>query len=664
MKTSTTLWLYLFVLLGASTPSFATVKITSVTPSVPSPQVIGTSIAWTVTATDSNPGPLTFQFNLAPSSKPLAMVKDFNVGTLSGSTWTAQPFSWVPTGPEGTYHIQVVIKDFTSGETTSKTVSYSVTPLVTGSTPVAASTANPLVALFSAPACPTGSTMRASFQKNAAKSAVTATPYVSCNGSTTMTFEIAGMYPSTQYVIHSQTKTGTKTTNGPNVDFTTGALPAGETFPTFKVVVPSGSGTDTAEPVLLWGFSELGGETSYRDVATDLAGKIIWFYNTTSSSTPSAHPDLLTRPVANGGMLTIQNDVSWNTVTQDGQVLRQIDLAGNIVKETNTGIIQQELLALGSTDGGPCTTIAKPAPVGAACLGGFHHELTSLPKGYVAALASVEKIFPAGTQGDTSGLPVDVIGDFIVVLNSNWQVVWYWDAFQYLNVSRAAILGETCGVNEAGCPPVFLLDPGHIAPSAKDWLHGNSVYFWPQNNDLIFSMKDQDWVIKIDYNNGTGTGDVLWTMGETGGNFSFDNINSDPWPWFSHQHDVTLANNGSGPMILFDNGDTRTAAPPLGLGFPGCQPNDCNSRGMALTVDESTLTVTPVLSANLGVYSSADGAAQLLSDGNYYFLAPLVVTLNGIESNAMEFAGTTQELNIQGPEGYRGWQLVNLYSTN
>jgi hypothetical protein len=639
-------------------PALASVEVTTLTPSLASPQVIGTSVTWTATATDTNPGPLTFQFNMSLSGKALALVKDFNIGALSGGTWTAQPFTWTPTGPEGTYYIQVVIKDFTSGETASKIVSYSVTPLVKGAGAVAAATANPLVALFSAPACAAGSNMRASFRQNAANSAVTNTYWAACNGSNTMTFEIAGMYPSAQYLIHAQTETGGKIGNGGNVKFNTGPIPTSIPIPNFKVLVPAGAQTDTAEPTLLWGLSQLGGETDFRDVATDLTGKIKWFYNT-----PSANADLLTRPVTNGGAYTIQSGPAWNPVTGAAQLLRQIDLAGNVLKETNTGVIQQELIALGSTDGGPCTAIQKPAPIGSACLGGFHHELTALPNGYVAALASVEKIFPPGTQGDTSGLPVDVIGDMILVMDADWQVVWYWDAFQFLNVAQAAVLGETCTTGEAGCPPTFLLGAG-ISPYATDWLHANSIYYWPPSSDLILSMKDQDTVVKIDYTNGTGSGAVLWYMTwQANGNFSFLNINDDPWPWFSHQHDVSMANNGAGPMILFDNGDTRVAPPPLGLGS-ACAPNDCNSRGMALTVDETNMTVSPVLSDNLGVYSAADGAAQLLADGNYFFHAALVVAISGVTSQAIELAGTTQVLNIQGPQSYRGWQLTSLYTTN
>ena len=52
--------------------------------------------------------------------------------------------------------------------------------------------------------------------------------------------------------------------------------------------------------------------------------------------------------------------------------------------------------------------------------------------------------------------------------------------------------------------------------------------------------------------------------------------------------------------------------------MPGTGSGD--SRGMALSFSESTMQVTPVLSTDLGYYSTAMGSAQLLSDGNYFFL--------------------------------------------
>lgn len=84
---------------------------------------------------------------------------------------------------------------------------------------------------------------------------------------------------------------------------------------------------------------------------------------------------------------------------------------------------------------------------------------------------------------------------------------------------------------------------------------------------------------------------------------TFNNVNNNPWHWFSGQHEVGLENNCAGPLTLFDNNDTRISKPPLGLGGG-------NRRGRALNVDESVVQVTPVLSADLGVYSAAGGSTS------------------------------------------------------
>lgn len=651
------------LLVSVCAPATATLQFVSIRPSVRSPQPIGTPVVWTVTATDSNVGPLTFQFNVAPGRTPLSLARDFNAGTFSAGRWTSQPFTWVPTGVEGTYNIQVVIKDFVSEETASQFVQFQVTPLVTGSSPVAAPTANPLVALFSAPSCTAGSSMRVKFQTQSQTSLATVTNWMGCHPPYTMTFEIAGMYPSTTYQMFSQTLTAGKITNGASVAFTTGALPGNIPFPTIEVLVPAGPQTDRAEPVILHNLIELGGGQHYPDVATDLAGRILWYYYSTDPS----HLNQIGRPLNGGGFLLIENGNSWNPASPNQQMLRQIDLAGNVVRETNTGIIQQELLALGAINGGPCDVYPDPAPVGSGCLGSFHHDaIRTLPNGYMAVIADVEKIFPAGTQGDTSGLPVDVIGDMIIVLNTQWQAVWYFDTFEHdggapeLDINRPAVLGETCVPGQSGCPPIYLLGAG-IAQKAKDWLHANSLYYWPQDGSIIWSSRHQDWVMKVDYGNGSGTGNILWRMGPDG-DFTFNNIYNDPWPWFSHQHDAGIENGGTGVMTIFDNGNTRVSPPPAGLGSG-------NSRGMALTVDEAAKQVTPVLSADLGEYSIAMGSAQLLANGNYFFQPAMVIKgLNLVAAYSIEIFPTpgtatgTQVLNLEGPEHYRGWQMVNLYT--
>jgi len=659
-------------------PLFATVTIGSLTPSVPSPQKIGASIKWEATATDSNAGPLTFQFNVAPPHGTFALARDFNVGKLASGTWTAKPFVWVPTGIEGTYQVQVVIKDFTSGETASTMITFKVSPLVTAGKPVVKATANPLVALFSAPSCPAGSTMSVSFQDRAASKPATTTNWVACHPPASMTFEIAGMYPETAYSMYSQTNTGGTITNGATLSFTTGALPTNDPLPTFKVIT---AGNDAANPLIIHGNKQISGR--FAQAATDLAGNIVWYYYPNDGNVGS-----ITRPLEGGGFLMHQDGNAWNPATDKTQFLRQIDLAGNIVRETNIGVIQQELVAAGAVDGGPCNVFPSPAPVGSACIGAFHHDsIMSLPNGYSASLVDIEKIFPPGTQGDTSGDPVDIVGDMIVVLDQNWQVSWYWDVFDpagggngypKLPVTRTAILGEKCGTASFGCPPMLLLGPG-ISPLAHDWLHANALYYWPapedgntQGGDIIWSARHQDSIMRIDYQDGAGTGDILWRMGPPdnitpAGDFSFNNIYNDPWPWFSHQHEVGIENGGTGPMTIFDNGNTRISAAPLGLGS-NCKPYDCNNRGMAVTFSETTLQVTPVLSVDLGRYSSANGSAQLLDDGNYFFVAGLVpVSLTdhsfSLEVGAVPATGAADVIvDIRSVEQYRGWQVPNLYS--
>ncbi len=654
-----------FMLLQAllCAPACASVQILFLSPSHASPQPIGKTITWHVNATDTNAGPLTFQFNVAPPNGTLQVVKDFNVGTLNSGTWASQPFVWVPTGIEGQYEIEVVAKDFTTGETAIRRAKFQVDPVVTGTNPAIVKTPNPLVVLFSAPSCASGSSMRVSYQQQSLSTPANFTNWVSCHPPNTMTFEVAGMYPSTEYVMYPQVTTAGKTVNGPSIYYTTGALPTNISFPKFKSVVPPGPQTDTQAPIILHNLIQLGGGTTYPDVATDLSGNIIWYYYPNDLN----HFNVLARPLMNGGFLSIEDDYAWNPAASNGQVLRQLDLAGNIVRETNTGIIQQQLVLMGAAGAGSCSAIAVPPPVGAGCLGAFHHDaIQTLPNGYTAVIGDLEKIFPPGTQGDTSGLPVDIIGDIIVALDTNWQVVWYFDSFQHargapqLDIHRPAVLGETCVTGQSGCPPIFLLSSG-TAPKAYDWLHANSLYYWPQQHDIIWSSRHQDWVMKIDYNDGAGTGKILWRMGP-GGDFTFSNIYNDPWPWFSHQHDAGMEGQGAGPLTIFDNGNTRVSPAPLGLGAG-------NSRGIVLTVDEANLQVTPVLSSDLGVYSAAMGSAQMLRSGTYFFVPAIVlININLIGSNSIEIVRTPgtangpQVLNLEGPEHYRGWQMLSLYA--
>jgi hypothetical protein len=644
----------------------ATVTITSFVPSVASPQLLGTPVAWTATGTDTNTGPLTFQFSVSYGNGPYNLKRDFYPGTLASGVWTGFPFSWQTIAGEGVYHIQVVAKDFQSGETATTSATFVLSPVSTGGNFVVSPTVQPLVALASAPPCPTGNSFRLTIQR-IGSTLVSESNFNACNPQLTSNMYAAGMRNSTAYSINYEIYNGSTITPGPSpATFTTGKLPTNVAFPAFTLITPAGPQADSTDQTVLHSFMDFGDNPTFLPIATDRNGDILWYYDSNDDNFSPSHSAALTRPLAGGTMITLQTGFSWNPpVDASGQFLREIDLTGNILRETNIGVLQQELLAMGATDFGPCGAVPLPAVPGAACMGAMHHDAIPLPNGDTALLVDIEKIFPPGTQGDTTGLNVDIIGDGLLVLNENFQVVWYFDTFQHasgppqLNINRPAVLGETCSTSgQGGCPSLFLAGTSGVSSLANDWLHQNSIYFDAANGDFIISARDQDWIYEIDYRNGTGTNNILWLMGFDG-SFTFNNIYNDPWPWFSHQHDVGFASTSTGLLTIFDNGNTRVSAPPLGLGSG-------DSRGMALTVDFNRFTVTPVISQDLGYYSEALGSAQLLSNGNYFF-QPGTVAPEG-SSYSLELvptAGTdngTTIYNLESTTCYRSWLMPNLYA--
>ena len=495
-------------LILSAIPSYATVNILSVASTTAIPVPLGTSITWTATAQNSDPNPVMFQFNVAAGSHPFSLISDFNVGQSAAGSWVSLPFTYATIAGEGIYTLEVVAKDFVTGETATGTSTFTLTPIATTQSVVSKSS-NPLVALFSAPSCGAGNTMRVAYSTGA--KAPNYTSWVACNPPVSMNFYVAGMRASTTYTMYSQVQNGSTIYNGVSRTFTTGTLPKqlpfSNTLPSLTVSVGAGAGAYAADDVLLWGFTN-----GVVPTATDLSGNILWFY------WGGVNP-VFTRPLTGGSILLFENGNTWSSVNTTSQLLQQIDLSGNVVRQTNTGILAQQLSAMGAVDGGACMNLPNPIPVGTSCLDGLSHDAIHFSLGgaqYTATLVYVEKLFPPGTQGtDPNGPPVDILGDMLLVLNSDWQLVWYWDAFEKLDINRAAVLNEVCGTGPSSDCRTHLL----LASSALDWTHANTIYYMPQDQDFLVSLRDQDWLVKIDFQ--TRSGNVLWTMGPDG-DFAFE----------------------------------------------------------------------------------------------------------------------------------------------
>jgi hypothetical protein len=215
-------------------------------------------------------------------------------------------------------------------------------------------------------------------------------------------------------------------------------------------------------------------------------------------------------------------------------------------------------------------------------------------------------------------------------------VVWTWDTFDHLDTRRIATQQDQC--SPGVCPPFFL---GSLP---NDWVHGNSVAETPDGN-LLYSARNQDWVIKIDYQNGNGGGNVIWRLGKDG---DFKINSTDPSPWFSHQHDPEFEADGS--LSLFDNGNVRRAADP-----------NANSRGQVLRMNEVDRVVDLVLNADTGAYSFALGSAQLLDNGDYFFLNGFLADGTGISEEVDASGSVVSSIHSSAPD-YRAFRMKSLYT--
>jgi hypothetical protein len=581
------------------------------TPSPAPPQAVGTPITWTAVATGTSQGQIEYQFSGGPAAGSLQMLQDFSLNNQ---------FAWAVTGTEGSYTLHVAARNRQTGETAVSQSTFTIASRLTGNNPVISPTSNPLVALYSAPGCPIGSAAFVRFSWQGQSSATNAAP---CTPETSMNFYIGGMLPETTYTMSYVVVTGGLEYAGAAQEFTSGSIDPALAFPPVTIVQPAGADTAIAQPVLLLDYLSPPGGPYYFPTAVDLQGRTIWYYP--ALGVPAQNTTYFLRPVPNsqGHMLVILNDPNYTP--NQGQILREIDLAGNTVAQTNATTVNDRLLALGYSG-----------------ITSFNHDAIRLPNGHTLVISAQERIYPAGTQGAAG--PVDIIGDAIVDLDQNWQVAWSWSAYDHLDIDRAAILGETCTAAQPGCPPLTL------ALTANDWLHGNSLYYIPDTGDILFSIRHQDWIVRIDYLDGNGTGNILWRMGADG---DFSIASTDPYPWFSHQHDVEFV-GGTNELTLFDNGNTRVALNPHTVE---------NSRGYVLDVDEANLSVTPILLTDLGVYSPAVGTAQKLSNGDYHFHAGFVNPA-APHSNSFEVtpAGRQNYLFEDFTQTYRAYRMQSLYS--
>ncbi len=359
-------------------------------------------------------------------------------------------------------------------------------------------------------------------------------------------------------------------------------------------------------------------------VATDLQANVLWTYllpfngGTSIEGAkllPNGHFIL---SIGQGNAFPLTNPTPTPNVPI---VIREIDLAGNTIRQITTTDLSSRLQANGYN----------------LNLLEFHHEVTPLPNGHTLVLANIFRPFTnlPGYPGTTN-----VLADVVIDLDQNFQPVWVWNEFDHLDVNR----------HPMGFP---------------DLTHTNAIVYSPTDHNILVSIRSQNWVVKVDYRDGVGSGGILWRLGYQG-DFTLGN-GVDPTDWQYAQHFPSLFTPQSAGVFslgLMDNGNDRVF--PTGVncntaGQPPCQYTTIPVFQIDENAKTATLTFHQILPANL--YSFFGGNTNLLKNGNIeYDLAGTSTTDSDIfEVTRTANPQTIWHLHATGNQAYRGYRLPSLY---
>jgi arylsulfate sulfotransferase len=121
-------------------------------------------------------------------------------------------------------------------------------------------------------------------------------------------------------------------------------------------------------------------------------------------------------------------------------------------------------------------------------------------------------------------------------------------------------------------------------------------------------MRNQSWILKIDYENGTGTGEILWRLGE-GGDFQI--VGCGPSQWFYGQHapNLVLDNGSQLTLAIWDNGNFRIDS--SGHAYGGTIA--CYSRATIFQVDQTARVANVLWQDRPGPYDFWGGSIAVFA---------------------------------------------------
>jgi arylsulfate sulfotransferase len=486
-------------------------------------------------------------------------------------------------------------------------------------------TDNPQVALYTL-TLPFPGSMTVSFGPSTTYGLKTWAQSTADSGGTVSIF-VAGMKAETSYHMQAAVQfTNGIQANDVDHTFTTQAVPA-NMQPKLTATTAAGMTPQAGVEML-----DLLGGTPSGVAVTDLAGNVLWTYTYPGSPADSIQGVKL---LPDGDFLMAIGPSSTSPFTgiPNGAVseIREVNLAGDTVHE----------ITLNDLNGLLSTATCAECKV---TLASFHHDVEPLPNGHWLVLANTTmQLSSTTTPPLTNAPPTTVLGDVIIDLDTNLQPVWAWNEFNHL-------------------------DPNRHPYQFPDWTHTNAVVYSPDDGNILVSMRQQNWVVKVDYQDGKGSGAILWHLGE-GGDFTLKN-GTDPTDWQYAQHYPSFfSSNTTGVFSLgvMDNGDDRIFPAGVTCGATGAPP--ClYSTVPVFQIDENAMTATLTFHQLVPAaqYNFFGGSVDLLANANIEY--DLCGQNNVVGSGSYIYEVTPQStpqtvwtMQITGTNAYRGFRMPSFY---
>ena len=485
------------------------------------------------------------------------------------------------------------------------------------------STTNPLVALYTVTP---GSDAQVTVEFGPDTSyGYTTTPISTKTSSGPVSVEVGGMRADSTYHMRAQIAYANGTTSTTSdATFKTGSLPSD--LAKLKIVATTEPGMtpqpgiELIDPVVLQ-------SGTWRPLATDLQGNVIWYYPWADFP---GYPYLANgiKQLPNGDFLAALSPGSsayYNNFFPDPSkvYIREFDLIGNTVKQLTLADLNSRLASAGY----------KRSDGSALVLEDFHHDITALPNGHWLVLASNIKMI-GGEK---------VQGDVIIDVDTNLQPVWVWQEFNHLDTSRRPVGG-------------------------RDFTHTNAVLYSPTDGNIVVSIRHQNWVIKVKYQDGLGDGSILWKLGNQG-TFTLmkdGKVDTNPYDWPYAQHGPSFVSSvtaGTFDLAVMDNGNDRIVAGNVG-NCPTDRTKDCYTTVPVFRIDEDakTATIEDRVTLPVPMYSNFGGNAEVLANQDLEYGLSRQPNGSSIYEVLQDSSHTpVWSLKYNSGNFYRGFRLPSLY---